>query len=439
MNESGPLYHQLWERDDDMEWHIPNDERAYLRDLAARQAEYAALPIMAQRKQVWYDLNDGRSGARPPVIVETWTFDRDFLPADVFRCTSRVGRAIERQLLRNIRNHELIDDDKVMPDTFDIGWFMDIDELGVQIETETVRDAEGVETGYRFLHPIQDLDRDLDMLKPAACRVDRQRTMAWKAFLEDLIGDLLPVCIRTGTHGSTMLTHRVIELMGMEAYLMAMVDSPDQVHRLMAFLRDNALRVMRWAEAEELLRLDNGNQDSFGSSYNFTTRLPGPGRNGGPVRLSDMWGATNSQETVGISPVMFHEFCFPYYRDVCEPMGLLYYGCCEPAHPFWDDIRQLPHLKKVSISRWCDQRFMGEALRGTELVFSRKPDPNYLSVDARLDEEAWAAHIGETLEATHGVFVEFIVRDVYTVHGTLDNARRAVEVARREIDRHDRL
>ena len=41
----------------------------------------------------------------------------------------------------------------------------------------------------------------------------------------------------------------------------------------------------------------------------------------------------------------------------------------------WDDLRQLPHLKKVSISRWCDQRFMGEALRGTGIVFSRKPDP----------------------------------------------------------------
>jgi hypothetical protein len=206
----------------------------------------------------------------------------------------------------------------------------------------------------------------------------------------------------------------------------------------MAFLRDNALRVMRWAEGEGLLRLNNGNQDSFGSSYNFTTRLPAPDYDGATVRLCDMWGASDSQETVGISPRMFHEFCFPYYREVCQPVGLLYYGCCEPAHPFWDDISQLPHLKKVSISRWCDQQFMGDALRDTEIVFSRKPDPNFLSVDATLDEEAWAAHIRETLEATRGVSVEFIVRDVYTVHGNLNNPRRAVEVARREVDRQCR-
>ena len=283
--------------------------------------------------------------------------------------------------------------------------------------------------------------------------------------MTDLLGDILPVVIRTGTFGSTMLTNRVVELMGMETFFTAMYDQPDAVHHLMTYLRDNALRTMRWAEAEGLLRLNNGNQDSFGSSYNFTTRLPmngekrgvetgnwdildssavhnipisgvSPSQENGAARLSDMWGCTNSQETVGVSPRMFREFCFPYYRDVCEPMGLLYYGCCEPAHPFWKEISQLPHLKKVSISRWCDQNIMGEALRGSEIVYSRKPDPNFLSVDDRLDEQAWTAHIHETLAATRGVFVEFIIRDVYTVHGNLNNARSAVEVARREIDRH---
>ncbi len=417
------------------EWTLPDADRAVLRELAMRQAEIAALPVMDERRRMWYDLNDGRTGARPPVIIETWTFDRDFMPEGVYRCTSALGRGIERQLLRNIRNHELIDDDKVIPDTFDIGWFVDIDELGVPIVRHPIADADGIETGWEWEHPIKDLARDLELLMPAVCRVDRERTWARQAFLDDLLGDALPVVIRTGCFGNTMLTYRVVELMGMQAYFMAMLDMPDEVHRLMGFLRDNALRVMRWAEAEGLLRLNNGNQDSFGSSYNFTTKLPAPGYDGGPARLIDMWGNANSQETVGISPRMFHEFCFPYYRDVCEPVGLVYYGCCEPAHPFWDDISALPNLKKVSISRWCDERFMGEALQGTDIVYSRKPDPNFLSVDQRLDEEAWAAHIRATLDATPDVFVEFIIRDVYTVHDDLGNARRAVEVARGEIDR----
>ena len=418
-----------------MNGYIPDSERAHLRKLAQKQAEYAALPVMEARKKQWYALNDGQAGTRPPVVIETWTFDRDFLPDGVFYCTSDTGRSIERQLLRHIRNHELIDDDKVIPDTFDIGWAVHIDEFGLPIKTEAVADSQGVETGYRFLHPIEDLGRDLDLLKPATCSVDRERTHAWQAFLDHLFGDILPIVVRTGSFGSNMLTHRVVELMGMQAYLLAMYDQPNAVHRLMSYLRDNSLRMMQWAETEGLLRLNNGNQDSFGSSYNFTTRLPASGYDG-TARLCDMWGSANSQETVGISPQMFHEFCFPYYRDVCEPLGLLYYGCCEPAHPFWSDISQLPHLKKVSISRWCDQRFMGKALRDTEIVFSRKPDPNYLSVDQTLDQDAWSAHIRETLGATHGVLVEFIIRDVYTVHGDLNNAHRAVELARREIDRY---
>lgn len=421
---------------DTMEWQIPEEERSYLRELAQRQAEYARLPIMAKRRQMWYDLNDGRSGARPPVIIETWTFERDFLPANVYRCASRLGKEIEYQLLRNLCNHELMDDDKVMPDTFDIDWFQSVDPFGIPIEKQTALDAEGVETAYRYLHPITNLERDFEKLRPLTISVDKEKTLAWQAFLEDLFGGCLPVAIRPGLSGVTMLTERVIQLMGMQAFYLALIDQPDAIHRLMAYLRDNALALMRKLESENLLRLNNGNQVSFGSSFNFTTHLPQSDAEPGHVRLCDTWGAANSQETVGISPRMFAEFCLPYYLEVCEPFGLLYYGCCEPVHPFWNEISRLPHLKKVSISRWCNQKFMGEALRGSEIVFSRKPDPNFLSLDQSLDEEAWAAHIRETLEATRGVFVEFIIRDVYTVHGNLAYAHRAVEIARREIDSH---
>jgi hypothetical protein len=419
-----------------MEYTLENGEREHLRELANRQAEYAALNIMQTRKQMWFDLNEGKRDTNPPVVIETWTFDRDFLPEDVFECQSTLGKQIEGRLLQNTRNHELIDDDKVIPDDFEIGWFVHLDEFGVKIDRVSRKDSQGVETAYQHVHPIKDLKEDFHILRPARCTVDKERTLEYKAFLEDLFGDILPIRIRN--HGAGVLpflTHRVITLMGMEAFFLALYDTPDEVHKLMAYLRDNALNAMQWCEAEGLLTLNNRNQDSFGSSYNFTDELPSESYDGGKVRMSDLWGASNSQETVGISPELFNEFCFPYYREVCEPFGLLYYGCCEPAHPFWNDIRRLPHLKKVSISRWCDQNFMADALAGTDIVFSRKPNPNFLSVDPVLDEDAWAKEIRETREATRGVQTEFIIRDVYTVHGNLGNAKRAVEIARTEIGR----
>lgn len=423
-----------------MDWEIPAHERTYLRELAAKQAGYAALPVMERRKKMWYDLNDGRLGSSPPVIVETWTFDRDFMPASLFKCQTQPARGIEYQLLKNIRNFELVSDDKVMPDYFPIGWFTDINYLGFKIESESIPDAQGIKTGYAYHHPIVDLPRDLHILKPAQCAVDREKTYAYQAFLRELFAGILDVRIDTGVFGWGMLTQTVVQLMGMENFFTAMYDTPAEVHQLMAYLRDNCLRVMRWAESEGLLRVNNTYQDSFGSSYNFNNQLKASGPvapDGGRVaRLSDMWGAANSQETVGISPEMYHEFCFPYYRDIAAPMGLLYYGCCEPCHPFWEDIRNYPHLRKVSVNRWTNERFVGERLRGSPIVFSRKPDPNFLGVDVRLREDAWRSHIKDTLEASRGVLLEILIRDVYTVHGDLAKVRRAVDIAREEIDRH---
>ena len=145
-----------------------------------------------------------------------------------------------------------------------------------------------------------------------------------------------------------------------------------------------------------------------------------------------------SQESVGLSPELFHEFVFPYYRDLAEIFGLVYYGCCEPADPFWEkSLQYLPNLAAVSISRWANQAFMAEALAGRGIVYSRKPDPNLLGVDVKLNETAWAEEIRHTLELTvpRGIPTQFIIRDVITVHGNLQKPKRAVEIMRQEISR----
>ena len=58
---------------------ITAEERRYLRELAKKQAEYAALPIMAERTALWYRHNALR-GERPVVVMEMGTFERDMLP-----------------------------------------------------------------------------------------------------------------------------------------------------------------------------------------------------------------------------------------------------------------------------------------------------------------------------------------------------------------------
>ena len=224
--------------------------------------------------------------------------------------------------------------------------------------------------------------------------------------------------------------------MGMEAFFLACLEEPDAVHAVMAFLRDNALGIMRQQEELGLLLLNNNHQEAWESSLNYTSLLPAPGFDPAHVRWSDRWSATNLQESTGMRPSMASEFLYPYVHEIAEPVGLLYYGCCEAVHQNWDDIRTLPHLRKVSISQWTNEPFMGEALRGTGIVYSRKPNPNFLSVDETLDAEAWAAHIRQTTAAARGCSTELLVRDVYTLHHNPENARRAAAIALEEVDRH---
>lgn len=136
-----------------------------------------------------------------------------------------------------------------------------------------------------------------------------------------------------------------------------------------------------------------------------------------------------------MSPDMFHEFIFPSYKKIAEQFGRLSYGCCEPVHTIWEDIQTLPNLKKVSISPWCDEEFMADRLRGQNIIYHRKPSPNYLGLDKELDEDAFRAHIEKTLNTARGCHLEITQRDVYTVHHNIDKVKRYVQIIRESIDR----
>jgi hypothetical protein len=415
---------------------IPKSDQQRIRELAKKQQELANLPIMAERQQLWTDMNDGKTDSRPPFAIEGRTFDRDFMPATIFECTSDSGRAVESQLLRHIRHHEIFNDDHVCPKTFDISWNISMDEFGIEIPTSRAEDQDGIKTGYHFDCPIKDLRDGFDMVKPTTVSVDKEKTLANQKRLQDLFGDILPVRISSGTICRANITQRLMRLMSMETFFISMYDCPDKLAELLGLLRDNAIRVAKWAEEEDLLTLNNGGECTCGTCFNFTTELPKRKIGSDKIRLSDMWIGMDSQETVGVDPQMFHDQIFPHYRQIAELFGLVYWGCCEPADPIWEkSLSQLPNLRAVSISRWANQEYMADALDGRKIVFSRKPNPNLLGVHPELDETAWRDEIRSTLDAVgdRKVPMEFVVRDVYSVHGNLDKCRRATEIALEEI------
>lgn len=411
---------------------ITEKERRYLRELAKKQKEYANLPEMERKKQRWFDLNMGKTVV-PPVVVETWTFDPDMMPESIYQCTTPRARQVEYSLLKNIREYELIHDDKVVPDYYPVGFQVLVDEFGVPVEEHHASGEDQRRIGYEYKSPIQDLEEDFHLLKPSTVEIRRKETEQEKEFMQELLGDILPVEIETGLPNIAM-PFQMSKLLGLQGMMVALYDCPEAVHRLMEYLTENQIRVMKTFEDAGILTMNNRNHGLGVSSYSFTDELAkGPE---GKVRLKDLWMWAEAEETASISPEQFREFFLPYMARAAKEMGLIYYGCCEPMQRILTDVlKAIPNIRKVSVSPFSDQKKVGEQLKGTGIVFSRKPSANYLSIDSSFQEEAWKAHISETLEAARGCQCEIIMRDIYQV-ADLANVRRAVEIAQELAEGH---
>ncbi|MGN0999800.1 MAG: hypothetical protein ACI4PO_09630 [Faecousia sp.] len=404
---------------------ISQQEIAYLRELAKKQLEYANLPVMRERERLWY-LHNALQGERTMVVMEEITFLDDIVE---LKCEHTLAREIEYHLLQNIIVAEDIDDDKVIPDFYNLEINFDYDRYGIKLNR--VKAEEGL--GFHVEPALEDLEEDLCKLKPTEFSFDWAAFQEKKAFIEEVIGDILPVKVTNAYNcWEFALTAHVVELMGTENMFIAMMDTPDEFHQLMNFITDDCIRLLRWEEENGYLFLNNRNDYMGSGSFCFNKELPGPDFDG-KVRSIHTWGHTNSQESVGISPAMYREFVLPYIRKISKEFGLMYYGCCEPVSDFWENgVETIPNLRKVSISAWCNEDYMAQALKGRPIIYSRKPSPNFLGVQKEFDEEAFRAYIRKTAQLTRDLPAEIIFRDIYKLHGNKEKLKRAVQIVREE-------
>ena len=307
-------------------------------------------------------------------------------------------------------------------------------DYGVQSKREwgSTKDNTGnVTASFRWEPPIKSR-ADLAKLKPRTFSVNREATLTWKAHLEDLFADIMPVRLRGGFWWTTGMTITAVDLIGLEELMLWMYDEPEGLHELMAFLRDDHIAYAEWLEREGLLTLNNESDYIGSGSRGFTHDLPRKDWNpGDPVRLKDIWVLSESQETVGVGPKLFHEYIFPYQKPVIEKFGLAYYGCCEPVNNRWDSLKQFENLRSVSVSPWCNEAVMAEAL-GRNYVYSRKPNPTLISTEV-WDEDLIRADIRKTLTTARQCNVEVIMKDVHTLAGQPWRMARWVALAREVI------
>ena len=408
------------------------DEREYLRDLAKRQLELSQMPIMRERESLWYDHNEAK-GSRPMISVEEGHYWREMSPE--MKCTDPLAREVEYQLLNQVHRVELIGDDRVTPDYYELRYDVcdNICGLGQKSVGADVKASDGT-AGYHIIPQIEVIEDDFYKLRPTEFRYLKDEVEGKKAKIEGLIGDILPVRLVNATNnwGPSPLRW-IIGFMGMEKAYVSMATEPEWFHRLMEYLTEDMIRLYRYEEENGHMYLNNGNTLIGSGNWCFSRELPQKDFNGN-VRSVDTWGHMNAEEACDISPAMFREFILPYQKRLAKEFGLIYYGCCEPTSKFWDHgINEIENIRKVSISPWCDEAFMGERLAGRKIIYSRKPkDYYYIGSQAEFDEEAFRKNIRETVAATKGCKVEYIFRDVMTIHGNGAKVKRAVEIVREE-------
>jgi hypothetical protein len=390
--------------------------------------ELASLPIMAERKRQWTALKDLKA-ERPMVLFETWTLE-NYVEAEELLCEDPSLRAIEFNMRHDIRQAEEVGDDIVIEPIWRIGWHIQGTDFGVPLTTQRAEDIEGGHVAYHYNHPIQ-TPTDVEKLKPRLWTVDRERSHLHCEEVSDVFGDILPVVMHGTEDLHAGLTGDLFRLLGNDNLLIWVYDEPETIHRVMAYLRDDRLAYFAWMEREGLLGLNNNYTPVGSGSPGFTTALPAADYSG-QVRLKDVWVWMESQETTSISPSMFAEFFLPYMAEVSAKFGLIYYGCCEPVHDRWKPIiEQIPHVRAVSVSPWCDMNSIAAQL-GRDVVFSRKPKPSPMS-GTSADWAVLEKDLDETLAAAKDCNLELVFRDVYRIGGDRPRLRKWADMAKSKI------
>lgn len=404
-------------------------DRDILREAAGAVAELAARPEQEAKRRLWYAHNDLQPG-RPLIFCDPENGWNEIITADRIQCRGELAQAWEMRLRKEIFWGTRMGDDRVVEPCFDVGHVYTETDWGMH-ERKIGGDHGGA---YRWEPPLKRYE-DLGKLRFPQIQVNREATAAVVDLAQKALGDLLSVRLKSAWWWTLGMTWTLANLRGLEQLMLDMYDDPDNLHRVMAFLRDGHLAKLDFLEQHGLL---SGNFDGsyVGSGgFGYTHQLPRQGFDPAHVRTRDLWGFCESQETVGVAPEMFAEFIYPYQLPILQRFGLNCYGCCEPLDPRWKYIKDAPRLRRVSASTWADPEAMAANLRGN-FIFSSKPNPAHLAGPVLREAEARAEIRGVLAAgARHGCIVELIMKDNHTLGNNPENAVNWCRVAREEAER----
>jgi hypothetical protein len=398
---------------------LPAVDVAVVRELAAKVAELAALPVQAERIREWQALNDLRP-ERPMAMIDEIPWHElagNGVPgADelLVECSHPFTRELETRLRRELYRWNHLRVDMVVEPYLDIKKVIDRPGWGIRITQETI-DQGGEIQSHHYEDQLANPE-DIEKLQVLEPRLDVERTAEREAWAHECLDGALEVRMQglTGYDGDELgfpLWDDIEQFRGTEPILLDFMDRPEHLHAIADRLTEVRLAELDILEAKGLLGYGNDRIHCTGA---HTTELPKPGFDPDRPRAIDTWTVGRSQLFVSVGDATFDEFVPPYYARWFDRFGLGYFGCCDPLHNRIDSVRKIPNVRKISMSPWAKIGKGAEAI-GSEFVFSRKPNPSMVAMDQWVPEIA-ERDFRDVLDATSAnrCPVEFTLKDIST-------------------------
>lgn len=391
---------------------MPNlKDVAIIRELAARVAEIAALPVQKQKRALWRKLN-ALQPERPMVMIDQVCWNEMNIGDELtLRCMDAECRGYEWDLRRALYQWQHFPVDSVVEPFIRTPKAIENTGYGIHVQEEiAVSDPTNAVVGHKYANQFQTED-DIQKIQMPRISHNAAETDRRVAVAHELFDGLLTVK-PWGADPYLSLWDPISHWMGVENALYALVDNPDFMHRLVGRLTEAHLSLLDQLEEQGLLC---GHQSLIHCTGAYTDCLPASGYNPLKPRTKDLWMFGLAQMFATVSSAMFKEFEVDYASRLCARFGLVYYGCCDPLDLKMNEVRMIPNVRKVSMSPWVNEE-RGAAEIGRDYVYSRKPNPALLATDRFNPEQVRADLLAtRTVCEKYGCPLEIILKDISTV------------------------
>jgi hypothetical protein len=398
-------------------------ERSILRDLAKQYRDICAAPVQNERRQLWRRHNS-LIKTRPLIYVRAFAWHE--MPQSACASADPLFRTCE-DFFRNRLFWNSLADDSIFEPWVTVPATLTCYGWGVDIRREHSDEPGGA---FKVDYPLREL-ADIKKLRLPWHGIDEARTAETASKLADAIGDILPINVdrapayRMWTGDlSTDLGY----LRGIENIMMDMLDNPEGLHRLLAFMRDGVLRTHEQAEAAG----DWGLGAHQNQAMPYAGELRDPAANVNGVRRKELWGYMAAQELTAVSPEMHDEFMLQYQLPILKEFGLVAYGCCEDLTRKIDMLRQIPNLRRIAVSPFANVAKCAEQI-GLDYVFSYRPSPADM-VSYGFDPERVRSILRRDLAACRSCHVDITLKDVETVERDPQRVKAWVQITREVIN-----